>query len=1277
MGMLQVRLLGGLDMEAEGRALSLSARKARALLAYLAFHAGRPFSREQLSALLWEEHDPARARQSLRQVLTVLRSSLAAAGAAPPQVEGDHIGLHRESVQVDVHALERRLDVGAGADLLAAVELYRGDLLAGFDPRAPAYEEWLAGERARLRERMLAALDSLLSAELQGEAGEPAVALALRILHLDPLREPAHRALMRLYARQGRTGLALSQYRRCRDLLRDELGVAPEAATEDLAREILTSRRARAAVPEPTERRPPAATESSLPEMTSPEVTEPALRQAAVLVARIPAGDPLGRGADPEEELARLQRLEEAVNTLAAGTEDWVARVVGERLELVFGLPTARGNEAERCLRVALALRREPALAVSTGIAVGPLLALARGQDGPADWRLAGETLHLAHRLADQAGGGEILISEGTRRALRGLAQVEPASSDPVSAWRLLHLLEPDSWQPAGPFVGRRAEREHLLGLLQAILEGEGGRAVLVRGEAGIGKSRLLAEVRAEAEHRGFTCHVGQLLDFGASATELPPQVLARSLVTGCPKPAPQVLPQAADAAELAGWIEPEQRVYLNDLLDLPQPPQLRALYDALDEPRRRDGRERVLLSLLAGAARERPRCLLVEDLHWADADTCSALARLARQVPELPVLLLMTRRAQPDTGEEQWSEVLHGLPVTTLDLAPLRPHEAEALAQALGGQLTAEERERRLRRADGNPLFLEQLLQAESDQEVPDSVRSMVTARLDRLSEADRQAARAASVLGQRVELAALRDLLESPDYDGRGLLAARLLRPEGSDLVFAHALLLEATYATLLRSQREALHRRAASWLAERDPALRAEHLERAGDPAAASAYLAAAAAEARAYHHQRALGLAARGLGCAADDATRVRLHCFRGQLLAESGRTEESLAEYRLALPLAPEGVAAAKARIGLGAGLSVQDRHQEALTWLDEAERLLGPSGHPEVRAQLHYHRGNAMFPLGRAAECLREQEIALAAAREVASPELEARALSGLGDAHYLNGRVLSARSHFERCVQICREHALGRIETSNRAMLGLTRFYSQGVSPARADLEQAAARAEAVGDLRGEVLAREVLAQVCYYQGDCETAQGLTETALALARTLGSRRMELENLFQLGALAAGRGDGLAGVEAVERALALSQEIGTAYAGAWVLATLAKVSPDRERSRRALDEGEALLGPGHPAHNFLHFYQIGIDVALTLGDWPRLARYADALEAYTRPEPLLWSSYFAARGRALARWAQGERGTTLAAELRALGEQARLVGYGASVSALEQALAEA
>lgn len=233
MARVTLRLLGGFEARiASGPPLVFPTRKTQALLAYLALAAGTAQPRDKLTALLWGDSGDRQARHSLRQALSTLRKVVAL-------VEGEHVTLEADAVRVDAGEFEARVQQGTPEALERAMELYRGDLLEGLAVREAGFEEWLLAERERLRELALQALARLVTVHDKRGAVDAAIRAAQRLLALDPLQEVAHRALMRLYARDGRRGAALRQYQACLDVLQRELGTEPEPRTREIYHELL------------------------------------------------------------------------------------------------------------------------------------------------------------------------------------------------------------------------------------------------------------------------------------------------------------------------------------------------------------------------------------------------------------------------------------------------------------------------------------------------------------------------------------------------------------------------------------------------------------------------------------------------------------------------------------------------------------------------------------------------------------------------------------------------------------------------------------------------------------------------------------------------------------------------------------------------------------------------------------------------------------------------------------------------------------------------------
>jgi DNA-binding SARP family transcriptional activator/tetratricopeptide (TPR) repeat protein len=269
MGRLVLTLLGGFRARLDpGVPVALPTRKAQALLAYLALPVGSAHPRDKLAGLLWGDTVETTARTSLRQTLYALRKSLRDAIPQPLVVDGETVALESSAVTVDVHEFELRAVGTTPSALAEAAALYEGDFLDGLGVVEQPFEDWLLGHRERLREVALNSLGRLLAHQRAAGSTESAVQTALRLLRLDPLQEPVHRALMQLYVDTGRRGSALRQYQFCVATLQRELRTEPEAETKALYQEIL--RRRGAAMPEQPGKLTPAVTPRPAPEITEP-----------------------------------------------------------------------------------------------------------------------------------------------------------------------------------------------------------------------------------------------------------------------------------------------------------------------------------------------------------------------------------------------------------------------------------------------------------------------------------------------------------------------------------------------------------------------------------------------------------------------------------------------------------------------------------------------------------------------------------------------------------------------------------------------------------------------------------------------------------------------------------------------------------------------------------------------------------------------------------------------------------------------------------------------
>ena len=268
---------------------------------------------------------------------------------------------------------------------------------------------------------------------------------------------------------------------------------------------------------------------AAVPPEAAPEI-EGERRQVTVLFADLTGYTELSRQLDAEEVHGLLDRFFDRVDGIVDRFGGTVDKHIGDCVMAVFGAPTAHGNDAERATRAALAIRDAMsglsgelgrALEVHIGLAAGQVVASRSGSAAHREYTVTGESVNLASRLTDEAPTGTILISEAVRRMLPPTFACSQAGTltvkglaEPVRAWHLVGFGEPAVERP--PFVGRRLELAQFQGALSACRETGAGQAILVRGEAGIGKTRVVEEFQALAERAGFACHSALVLDFGA-----------------------------------------------------------------------------------------------------------------------------------------------------------------------------------------------------------------------------------------------------------------------------------------------------------------------------------------------------------------------------------------------------------------------------------------------------------------------------------------------------------------------------------------------------------------------------------------------------------------------------------------------------------------------------------------------------------------------------------------------------------------------------------------
>lgn len=1024
-------------------------------------------------------------------------------------------------------------------------------------------------------------------------------------------------------------------------------------------------------------------------------------KPVTMMFADVVGSTSLTEKLDAEEAHELLYRATQLMCEAVENNNGTVCRFMGDGVMAMFGAPIASEWHAIESCRAALemqqsmrvygrelAVQHGKGLEIRVGLNSGEVVVLAVGDDPlHPEYDASGPTVPLAARMEQSAEAGTILITDKTLALTREQASVEirnPVSvkgfSDPVAAYELIGIKSTAEVVRTGhrqPMVGRRAELAQVRGLLDVCRENGLGQVVLVRGDPGIGKSRFIEEISAYGLDSGYQCHKAFVLDFGAGKGQEAIPVIARSLL-GIPSGSgTQLRLEALEDAVSAQVVHPDQRVFLNDLLDLKQPLEYRTVYDAMDVETRNNGKRKVLQDLLRNQADRQPVLILVEDLHWIDDLSLKYLGALGSVAADRPIVMLMTTRVESDPIDTKWRSNVDTTAVVTIDLRPLREEDSARLVAEFIDESDDLARQC-IQRAAGNPLFLRQLLlniAVGGDDYVPDSIKSLVQARMDQLSSADNRALKAASVLGQRFHLDAMHYLIEDSEFDFDGLLSHQLLRQEGSQYLFAHALIQEAAYNSLLKQQRQDWHLRAADWYRESDPILHAEHLGKAGSSGAARAYLAAATDQLRQFRLERALQLVETGASHAGEGDS-IDLDILRGEVLRLLGRNSESVDLYRELSDRTLDDSLKCRVLVELSEGLDLLDLREEMISVLNRAEPVAVANNRYRDLARIYRLRSSQSFFNGDQTGCERSGRTMLEYARRAGDLELEARALSSLGDAEYMCGRFVSAKQYFSQCIEIAEANGFGRMFGANQMMLGYIAHFENDVEARQRHYEGAADLSGKAHDLRTQMFTR--TAGIFWAEiGDMEKARSWLEHGVELCRALGSRMFEAEVIYLLAFISHLEGDDDQALTLSRQAVEMLMEAegGMTFRGPTALGVNAIFETDAGERRALLQKGEQLLAQGCVAHNYLEFYEFAIEACLRFFEWNEAGRFARALENYIETEPLARCKLLARRGRLLAEFGQGRRDEALSVDLQHLYDQFSVAKMSLFLPSIESAIA--
>jgi len=805
-------------------------------------------------------------------------------------------------------------------------------------------------------------------------------------------------------------------------------------------------------------------------------------RVVTMLFCDVKGSTAMAETMDPEDWTEIMNGAFERLIAPVYRYEGTLARLMGDAIFAFFGAPIAHEDDPQRAVGAGLDIisgiasykeeirtRHGLDLDVRVGIHTGPVMVGQVGSDLRLEYTAMGDAVNVAARMEQTAEPGTVQITAETYRLVESLFDVESrggvevkGKTEPVEAYTVTgrrHAHGANREMRDSPLVGRHREIDELTRAIEEAQSG-GGHIVSIVGEAGLGKSRLIAETRAEWDRRMPDAHweheqqraweTWQCVSYDATRPYSQyRRRVARVAGIDDTDPPDVVRAKLAGTMDHHGWedrVEPHMRVW-RSLFDVTEPG---------EEPLEGEAFRDAITELVTSSTRDlgaEPRLLIFEDLHWCDEASMDVLIETAKLVDDIPSLFVFAYRPDrqaPSWRLKQWLETEYPHRSTELSLAALSADESEQLIDALIPDEAADVRAQILSRTDGNPLFLEEVTAAVHEHHVdiaiPTTLQALFTARLDALDEQAKHTLQLASVIGRSFTEPVLRavsgDDITAPlrTLERAGLIVETARAPE-REYAFRHSLTQDATYGTILLKRRRELHRRVAevyedlyaNQIAASAPLL-AHHAREGGDDERTLKYASLAAqADARLYANAETVTHttwaieAAKAIG--RPEVALEHLYPISGRALELSGRFQEAVTTYEEMESVAG---AAANRTAALAADLAMTTLYATPTPVFDAVagralcERTIALARELGDRAAESKALWNLMtlntFGGGDPKEAVEAGEQSLAIARELDAREQIAFTLTDLWRPYSAAGDLKAARASLEEARPLWQE---------------------------------------------------------------------------------------------------------------------------------------------------------------------------------------------------------------------------------------------------------------